>query len=64
MNFIKRNKLTAGLMILCAAIEKINEMTSKSSMLLRTSTAMQKKASFMGYRDSENAINRQSSNII
>ena len=40
-------------------------MTTKSSMLLRTSaTAMQKKASFMGYRDSENAINRQSSNII
>ena len=52
-------------MTLCAAIEKkINEMTTKSSMLLRTSTAMQKKASFMGYRDSENAINRQSSNII
>ena len=39
-------------------------MTTKSSMLLRTSTAMQKKASFMGNRDSENAINRQSSNII
>ena len=44
MNYIMRYKLTAGLMTMCAAIEKkINEMTTKSSMLLRTSTAMQKK---------------------
>ena len=47
-----------------ASQKKSPELLLNLQMLLRTSTVMQKKASFMGYRDSENAINRQSSNII
>jgi hypothetical protein len=60
-----RYKLTAGLMTLCAALEK-----KSTKWLLNLQCCWErllqckKKASFMGYRDSENAINRQSSNII